>query len=222
VMSPGFQGGELGSGVIIDKGKGYIVTNHHVVKNADRIIVRLGLGDDVPAHLVGADTKSDLAVLQVKAPLKVQAEWGDSDQLDIGEWVLAIGSPLGFDHSVTAGIVSATERNVRISEYGLYIQTDAAINPGNSGGPLINLAGKVVGINTAIITLTGGYEGIGLAIPSSLARRVVVAIWESCSGGSTRRWLDSSAFPTGALGVRSSPTCSRAARRKPPACNGTT
>jgi serine protease Do len=173
-LSPGFHGGELGSGVIIDKDKGYIVTNHHVVKNADRIVVRLRPGDDVPAHLVGADPKSDLAVLQVKAALKVQAEWGDSDALDIGDWVLAIGSPLGFDHSVTAGIVSATERNdVRISEYGSYIQTDAAINPGNSGGPLINLAGKIVGINTAIITLTGGYEGIGLAIPSSLARRVV-------------------------------------------------
>ena len=98
--------------------------------------------------------------------MKVQAEWGDSDQLDIGDWVLAIGSPLGFDHSVTAGIVSATERNdVRIAEYESFIQTDAAINPGNSGGPLINLAGKVVGINTAIITQTGGYEGIGLAIP---------------------------------------------------------
>ena len=128
----------------------------------------------MPARLVGADPKSDLAVLQVKAALKVQAEWGDSDQLDIGDWVLAIGSPLGFDHSVTAGIVSATERNdVRISEYESFIQTDAAINPGNSGGPLINLAGQVVGINTAIITQTGGYEGIGLAIPSALARRVV-------------------------------------------------
>ena len=111
------------------------------------------------------DTKSDVAVLQVKGPLKVQAEWGDSDQLDIGDWVLAIGSPLGLDHSVTAGIVSATERNdVRLSEYGSFIQTDAAINPGNSGGPLINLAGKVIGINTAIITLTHGFEGIGLAI----------------------------------------------------------
>ena len=126
------------------------------------------------ARLVGADPKSDLAVLQVKATLKVQAEWGDSDQLDIGDWVLAIGSPLGFDHSVTAGIVSATERNdVRITEYESFIQTDAAINPGNSGGPLINLSGQVVGINTAIITLTGVYEGIGLAIPSALARRVV-------------------------------------------------
>ena len=171
-MAPGFQSRELGSGVIIDKAKGYVVTNYHVVKDADRILVRLGPGDDVSARLVGADPKTDLAVLQVRATLKVQAEWGDSDQLDIGDWVLAIGSPLGFDHSVTAGIVSATERNdVRIADYESFIQTDAAINPGNSGGPLINLAGKVVGINTAIISQTGGYEGIGLAIPSSLARR---------------------------------------------------
>jgi serine protease Do len=160
--------------VIIDKVKGYVVTNNHVVKDADEILVRLGPGDDVPARLIGADPKSDLAVLQVKAELRVQAEWGDSDQLDNGDWVLAIGSPLGFDHSVTAGIVSATERNdVRITDYESFIQTDAAINPGNSGGPLIDLAGKVVGINTAIITQSGGYEGIGLAIPSSLARRVV-------------------------------------------------
>ncbi|MGA7499250.1 MAG: trypsin-like peptidase domain-containing protein [Isosphaeraceae bacterium] len=174
LMGPGFQGGELGSGVIIDKAKGYVVTNFHVVKEAERIMVRLGPGDDVPARLVGADPKSDLAVLQVRATLKVQAEWGDSDQLDIGDWVLAIGSPLGFDHSVTAGIVSATERNdLKIADYESFIQTDAAINPGNSGGPLINLAGKVVGINTAIISRTGGYEGIGLAIPSSLARKVV-------------------------------------------------
>src|SRR4051794_5678617 len=173
-MAPNFQSSELGSGVIIDKAKGYVVTNYHVVKEADRILVRLGAGHDVTAQLVGADPKTDLAVLRIKGDLKVQAEWGDSDQLDIGDWVLAIGSPLGFDHSVTAGIVSATERSdVRIAEYESFIQTDAAINPGNSGGPLINLAGKVVGINTAIITQTGGYEGIGLAIPSSLAKRVV-------------------------------------------------
>jgi serine protease Do len=173
-LGPGYQSRELGSGVIIDKAKGYVVTNYHVVKEADRILVRLGAGHDVTAQLVGADPKSDLAVLRVRAELKVQAEWGDSDQLDIGDWVLAIGSPLGFDHSVTAGIVSATERSdVRIAEYESFIQTDAAINPGNSGGPLINLAGKVVGINTAIITQTGGYEGIGLAIPASLAKRVV-------------------------------------------------
>jgi serine protease Do len=172
-LGPAFQSRELGSGVIIDKSKGYVVTNNHVVKDADRILVRLG-SDDVPARLVGADPKTDLAVLQINGSLKVQAEWGDSDQLDIGDWVLAIGSPLGFDHSVTAGIVSATERNnVKLAEYESFIQTDAAINPGNSGGPLINLAGKVVGINTAIISQSGAYEGIGLAIPSSLAKKVV-------------------------------------------------
>ena len=176
-MTPGLQGAELGSGVIIDKAKGYIVTNNHVIKDADQIMVRLGPGDDVRARLVGADPKSDLAVLQIKADLKVQAEWGDSDKLDIGEWVLAIGSPLALDHSVTAGIVSATERNVGgFAEYESFIQTDAAINPGNSGGPLVDLAGRVVGINTAIITQSGGYEGIGLAIPSSLARRVVESL----------------------------------------------
>jgi len=176
-MTPGSQRSELGSGVVIDKQRGYVVTNNHVVRDADRIMVRLGPGDDVNARLVGADPKSDLAVLQVKANLDVQASWGDSDQLDIGDWVLAIGSPLGFDRSVTAGIVSATERHgLSLSEYESFIQTDAAINPGNSGGPLINLAGKVVGINTAIITQSGGYEGIGLAIPSSVARRVVESL----------------------------------------------
>ena len=176
-MTPGHQTSELGSGVIIDKAKGYIVTNNHVIKDAEQIMVRLGPGDDVRARLVGADPKSDLAVLQIKADLKVEAQWGDSDKLDIGEWVLAIGSPLALDHSVTAGIVSATERNVGgFAEYESFIQTDAAINPGNSGGPLVDLSGKVVGINTAIITQSGGYEGIGLAIPSSLARRVVESL----------------------------------------------
>jgi serine protease Do len=173
-MTPSLSRAELGSGVIIDKAKGYIVTNHHVIKDADEILVRLGPGDEVRARVVGFDAKSDLAVLQVKAQLSVQAEWGDSDQLDNGDWVLAIGSPLGFDHSVTAGIVSATDRyDVGMTDYESFIQTDAAINPGNSGGPLIDLSGKVVGINTAIISKSGGYEGIGLAIPSSLARRVV-------------------------------------------------
>jgi serine protease Do len=187
-MSPRFRSVELGSGVVIDKQKGYIVTNNHVVKNADRIMVRLATGDDVRARLLGSDPKSDLAVLQVNAELKVQGEWGDSDQLENGDWVLAIGSPLGLDHSVTAGIVSATERNdVRINEYQSFIQTDAAINPGNSGGPLVDLAGKVVGINTAIMTKTGGYEGIGLAIPSALARRVVDSLIKE--GKVTRGYL---------------------------------
>jgi serine protease Do len=175
-FTPGMQGAELGSGVIIDKEHGYIVTNNHVVREADEILVRLGPRHDVPARLVGADPKSDLAVLKVKADLKVQAEWGDSEKIEIGDWVLAIGSPQGLDHSVSAGIVSASERVVGMSEYESYIQTDAAINPGNSGGPLIDLAGRVIGINTAILTKSGGYEGIGFAIPSAMARRVVESL----------------------------------------------
>jgi serine protease Do len=201
-MMPRLRSAELGSGVIIDKDKGYIVTNNHVIKDADEIVVRLGPGEDVPARLVGADPKSDLAVLQVKADLPVQAEWGDSDHLDNGDWVLAIGSPLGFDHSVTAGIVSATERsNLQITDYESLIQTDAAINPGNSGGPLIDLSGKVVGINTAIITLSGGYEGIGLAIPSALARRVVEGL------------IREGKVVRGYLGVRILPLSAEIARR---------
>jgi len=164
----------VGSGVIIDAAKGYVVTNNHVVKDADEILVRLSQGTDIPARLVGADPKTDLAVLRIKADLKVAAAWGDSDHLASGDWVLALGSPLAFDRTVTAGIVSATERDdVQINEYESFIQTDAAINQGNSGGPLIDLNGKVIGINAAMISRTGGYEGIGLAIPSSMARRVV-------------------------------------------------
>jgi serine protease Do len=167
----------LGSGVIIDKDNGYVVTNNHVVKDADQILVRLSQGNDIPARVVGADPKTDLAVLQIKTDLKVAAQWGDSDKLDVGDWVLALGSPFAIDRTVTAGIVSATERDdLRINEYESFIQTDAAINPGNSGGPLIDLTGKVVGINSAIISQTGGYEGIGLAIPSSMARRVVESL----------------------------------------------
>ncbi len=173
----GLENVGLGSGVIIDKENGYVVTNNHVIKDADQVVVRLSHGLDVPARVVGADPKTDLAVLKIDAEIKVAAAWGDSDQLDSGDWVLAIGSPFAIDRTVTAGIVSATERDdLQINEYESYIQTDAAINPGNSGGPLIDLSGKVVGINTAIISQTGGYEGIGLAIPSSMARRVVEAL----------------------------------------------
>jgi len=173
----GFESMGLGSGVIIDKVNGYLVTNYHVVKDADQIVVRLSHGSDIPARVVGVDPKSDLAVLQINANLKVAASWGDSDKLDVGDWVLAIGSPYNIDRTVTAGIVSATERDdLRINEYESFIQTDAAINPGNSGGPLIDLSGKVVGINAAIISQTGAYEGIGLAIPSTMARRVVESL----------------------------------------------
>jgi serine protease Do len=172
----GMTDASLGSGVIIDKDRGFVVTNNHVVKDADEIVVRLSLGSRLPARLVGADPKTDLAVLQINGKVTTAASWGDSDKLDIGDWVLAIGSPFALDHTVTAGIVSATQRNdLRINEYESFIQTDAAINPGNSGGPLIDLTGKVVGINTAIYTSnqSQGNEGIGLAIPSAMARRIV-------------------------------------------------
>ena len=174
-----------GSGVVIDKTNGYIVTNNHVIKDADEVVVRLGRGGEWPARVVGADPKTDLAVLQVKAPFETEAAWGDSDKLDIGDWVLAIGSPFELDRTVTAGIVSATGRsNLRIIGDGAYedfIQTDAAVNPGNSGGPLIDLRGHVIGINTAIYSPSaengqraeGGNVGIGFAISSNLARRVV-------------------------------------------------
>jgi serine protease Do len=164
-----------GSGVVIDSRNGFVVTNHHVIQDADRITVRLGRRE-LPARLVGSDVKTDLAVLQVEGRLNAEASWGDSDQLDIGDWVLAIGSPFELDRSVTAGIVSATGRGGLPLSGDLYqdfIQTDAAINPGNSGGPLINLKGEVIGINTAILSETGGYQGIGLAISSALARRIV-------------------------------------------------
>jgi serine protease Do len=173
---------DLGSGVVIDKERGLIVTNHHVVKDADDIWVRLSHGGRITAQIVGKDPQTDLAVIQVKGPLKSEAKWGDADSLDVGDWVLAIGSPYALDRTVTAGIVSATNRNnLRVmgeGGYEDYIQTDAAINPGNSGGPLVDLRGKVVGINTFIISNTenGGYQGIGFAISSTLAKRVVEEI----------------------------------------------
>ena len=181
----------IGSGVVIDRDRGFVVTNNHVIQGADQITVRLSQGAEVAARLVGADPKSDLAVLQVRTSLKVAAEWGDSDKLAVGDWVLAIGSPFMLDHTVTAGIVSATGRNnlalpgMEEGAYQDFVQTDAAINPGNSGGPLVDLNGKVVGINTAILTgatfrggegVSGGFEGIGLAIPAAMARRVVDAL----------------------------------------------
>jgi serine protease Do len=174
-----FEGTNLGSGVIIDKDRGFVVTNNHVIQDADEIVVRLSLGNRIKARLVGADPKTDLAVLQIQGQAPVAAQWGDSEKLDIGDWVLAIGSPFALDHTVTAGIVSATQRNdLRINDYESFIQTDAAINPGNSGGPLIDLSGKVIGINTAIYTTnqSQGNEGIGLAIPSSMARSIVESL----------------------------------------------
>ncbi len=204
----GLESFGVGSGVIIDAENGFVVTNNHVITDADQIMVRLSQGNEVRARLIGADPKTDLAVLQIRTPVKVAAQWGDSDDLAIGDWVLAIGSPYMLDHTVTAGIISATRRNnlplpglMDETSYQDFIQTDAAINPGNSGGPLVDLNGRVIGINTAILTSasflrgqgqeaaapSGGFEGIGLAIPSSLARGVVEGLIKN--GKVTRGFL---------------------------------
>lgn len=165
----------LGSGVIIDA-SGVILTNHHVVSTGDELLVRLADDREYPAELVGSDAATDIAVLRIEAEGLVAAELGDSESVEVGEWVLAIGSPFGFDQTVTAGIVSAKGRaGIGVGEgarYQEFLQTDASINPGNSGGPLVTLDGKVVGINTAILSRTGGSVGIGFAIPSAMARSI--------------------------------------------------
>ena len=163
----------LGSGFIIDA-SGLIVTNNHVIADADEIVANLANGTQLKAEIVGIDDKTDLALLKVtpKAPLKA-VSFGRSDSLRVGEWVLAIGNPFGFSATVTAGIVSALDRDINSGPYDHYIQTDASINRGNSGGPLFNIGGEVVGINTAIMSPTGGSIGIGFAVPSEIAVPVI-------------------------------------------------
>jgi len=161
----------LGSGFIISP-DGYILTNHHVVQGADEIIVRLHNRDTYQAKLVGSDEASDIALLKVEAENLPTVRIGDSSRLKIGAWVLAIGSPFGFDHTVTAGIVSAKGRSLPSENYVPYIQTDVAINPGNSGGPLFNLDGEVVGINSQIFSRSGGFMGLSFAVPIDLAMNV--------------------------------------------------
>ena len=159
-----------GSGFIISP-EGHILTNHHVVGDADKIIVKLYDGREFEAKRIGTDPKTDVAVIQIEGDDLPVLPLGDSDKLEVGEWVLAVGNPFGLSHTLTAGIVSAKGRsNVGIADYEDFIQTDAAINPGNSGGPLVNLEGEAVGINTAIFTRSGGYMGIGFAIPINMAK----------------------------------------------------
>ncbi|MBI4522919.1 MAG: trypsin-like peptidase domain-containing protein, partial [Deltaproteobacteria bacterium] len=153
----------LGSGFIID-GDGSILTNNHVVENAQKIVVRLADEREFEAKVIGKDPKTDIAVIKINAKTGLPvAPLGDSDKLEVGEWVLAIGNPFGLENTVTSGIVSAKGRHIGAGPYDSFIQTDASINPGNSGGPLINLHGEVVGINTAIFSRTGGNIGIGFA-----------------------------------------------------------
>ncbi|WP_299311016.1 Do family serine endopeptidase, partial [uncultured Halomonas sp.] len=176
----------LGSGFIFDE-DGYIMTNAHVVKDADEILVRLNDRRELEAELVGADEKTDVAVLKVEADNLPTLELGESSDLKVGQWVAAIGSPFGFDHSVTAGIISAINRTLPQDVYVPFIQTDVAINPGNSGGPLFNLDGEVVGINSQILTRSGGYMGLSFAIPIDVAMDVADQLRDD--GFVNRGWL---------------------------------
>lgn len=170
----------LGSGFIVSE-DGYILTNHHVIDGADEVIVRMSNRKEFVAKIIGSDQASDVAVLKVDAEDLPVLQFGDSDKLKVGEWVLAIGSPFGFDHSVTAGIVSAKGRSLPSDNYVPFIQTDVAINPGNSGGPLFNLDGEVIGINSQIYSRTGGFMGLSFAIPIEMAVDVANQIKETLS-----------------------------------------
>ena len=191
------QGGEggqqqvqsLGSGFVVDAAEGIVVTNNHVIADADEIEVNFSDGSKLKAELVGTDTKTDIAVLKVDPTLKKlkAVKFGDSDKMRIGDWVMAIGNPFGLGGTVTVGIISARNRDIDAGPYDDFIQTDAAINRGNSGGPLFNMYGEVVGINTAIISPSGGSIGIGFSIPAEMAVGVVSQLREF---GETRRgWL---------------------------------
>lgn len=185
-MPPEEDGRSLGSGFIISS-EGAILTNHHVVQQAEEIIVRFADGREKVAEVIGSDPRSDIAVIQVDANDLPVASIGRSADLQVGEWVLAIGSPFGFEHSVTAGIVSAKGRTLPRGNYVPYIQTDVAINPGNSGGPLFNLDGEVVGVNAQIYSRSGGFMGLSFAIPIDLAMDVARQLQET--GEVERGWL---------------------------------
>jgi len=177
----------LGSGVIVS-GDGYIITNNHVVEKSEDIRVILFDKRSFRGKVVGADPKTDIAVVKISADKLPTIPWGDSDKLLVGEFVLAIGNPFGLSHTVTMGIISAVGRaNVGIADYEDFIQTDAAINPGNSGGPLVNIKGELIGINTAIFSRSGGYQGIGFAVPSNMSRLVMDQLMKQ--GKIVRGWL---------------------------------
>lgn len=176
-----------GSGFIIDPA-GYIVTNNHVVKDADQITVTLTDGTEIPAKVIGTDEKTDLALLKIETDKTLTAVgWGDSDAAQVGDWVIAVGNPFGLGGSVTAGIISARGRDLRSGPFDDFLQIDAPINRGNSGGPSFDTSGKVIGINSAIYSPSGGSVGIGFAIPSNLAKTVIAQIREH--GSVERGWL---------------------------------
>ncbi len=191
----------LGSGVLIEA-SGIAVTNAHVVEGASEIEVVTADGKKHKAKVLGADAKSDLAVIQLQNGSGFPAaRLGDSDQAQVGDWVLAFGSPFGFTQTVTAGIISAKGRVLGQGPFDDFLQTDAAINPGNSGGPLVNMAGEVIGINTAIVSRTGGSMGIGFAIPVNLAKKIYTEL--TARGKVTRGWLGVSVQPLTAELARS-------------------
>ena len=189
---PDFEGGSrevasAGSGVIVDADNGYILTNHHVVDGADKIQISLFNDDSMDAEIVGSDAATDIAVIKVDPGNLVDLPIGDSDQVEVGDFVIAIGNPFGLGHTVTSGIVSALGRTgISRNGYEDFIQTDASINPGNSGGALVNMRGELVGINSAIVSRTGGNVGIGFAVPSEIARSIMRQILDF---GEVRRGL---------------------------------
>lgn len=185
----------LGSGFIFDS-RGYILTNGHVIKGADEIVVTVGTKKKYKARLIGADRKTDVAILKIEGSHFPYARLGDAASLEVGDWVLAIGNPFGLIQTVTAGIVSAKGRNdMGILDLEDFIQTDAAINPGNSGGPLVNIQGQVVGMNTAILSRSGGYMGIGFAIPSNILKKVADLAFSAKRAEPDRRYGNSQADP---------------------------
>lgn len=180
-------GHALGSGFVIDPA-GYIVTNNHVVRNSTRIKVTLSDGSEYPAKVIGHDDKTDLALIKIDAGRRLPyVAWGDSNNARTGDWVVAMGNPYGLGGTVTAGIVSAHDRDIHASAYDDYLQIDAPINPGNSGGPVFDQSGHVVGIDTAIYSPSGGSVGIGFAIPSNLAKHIVAQLRDH--GSIERGWL---------------------------------
>ncbi len=177
----------LGSGFVVDP-QGFIVTNNHVIAEADEVKVILADDTQHEATVVGRDPKTDLALLKIETGRELQAvTWGDSRQARVGEWVVAIGNPFGLGGSVTAGIISARQRDINAGPYDSFLQTDASINRGNSGGPLFNMDGEVIGVNTAIFSPSGGSVGIGFSIPSEIAARVITQLRDF--GRTKRGWL---------------------------------
>ncbi len=185
-QGPSQERSSLGSGFIISK-DGYVITNHHVIRDADEVIVRLNDRREYVAEVIGSDERSDIAVIRINAENLPVLKLGKTEELKAGEWVLAIGSPFGFDYSVTAGIISAIGRSLPNENYVPFIQTDVAINPGNSGGPLFNLDGEVIGVNSQIYSRTGGFMGLSFAVPVDVVESVYKQLRDK--GRVSRGWL---------------------------------